>query len=65
VPIERLVEGPASTGFGIHEAAGRYPLRVEGAADGSTVDPGDVPAAVRASLPDSPLMVPTPATAAS
>ena len=27
--IERLVEGPAWTGFGIQESAGRYPLRVE------------------------------------
>lgn len=26
-----LVEGPPWTGFGIHESAGRYPLRVEGA----------------------------------
>jgi len=31
VAIERLVEGPAWTGFGIQESAGRYPLRVEGA----------------------------------
>jgi len=31
VAIERLVEGPAWTGFGIRESAGRYPLRVEGA----------------------------------
>ncbi len=29
--IEHLVEGPAWTGFGIHESAGRYPLRVEAA----------------------------------
>jgi hypothetical protein len=29
--IERYVEGPTWTGFGIHESAGRYPLRVEGA----------------------------------
>lgn len=27
--VERLVEGPAWTGFGIQESAGRYPLRVE------------------------------------
>lgn len=27
--IERLVEGPAWTGFGVQESAGRYPLRVE------------------------------------
>jgi hypothetical protein len=31
VAIERLVEGPAWTGFGIQESAGRYPLRVESA----------------------------------
>jgi hypothetical protein len=31
VAIERLVVGPAWTGFGIRESAGRYPLRVEGA----------------------------------
>jgi len=29
--IERLVEGPAWTGFGLQESAGRYPLRVESA----------------------------------
>jgi len=29
--IEQPVEGPAWTGFGIQESAGRYPLRVEGA----------------------------------
>ena len=29
--IEPLVDGPAWTGFGIHESAGRYPLRVESA----------------------------------
>jgi hypothetical protein len=29
VAVERLVEGPAWTGFGIQESAGRYPLRVE------------------------------------
>lgn len=29
--IGPLVEGPAWTGFGIQESAGRYPLRVEGA----------------------------------
>lgn len=29
--IEQVVEGPAWTGFGIQESAGRYPLRVEGA----------------------------------
>jgi hypothetical protein len=31
VAIEHLIEGPAWTGFGIQESAGRYPLRVEGA----------------------------------
>jgi len=31
VAVERLVEGPAWTGFGIQESAGRYPLRVESA----------------------------------
>lgn len=29
--VEDFVEGPAWTGFGIQESAGRYPLRVEGA----------------------------------
>src|SRR3954454_22530182 len=29
--IERLVDGPAWTRFGIQESAGRYPLRVESA----------------------------------
>jgi hypothetical protein len=29
--IENLVEGPAWTGIGLEESAGRYPLRVEGA----------------------------------
>lgn len=29
--VERAIEGPSWTGFGIHESAGRYPLRVEGA----------------------------------
>lgn len=29
--LDELVDGPAWTGFGIQESAGRYPLRVEGA----------------------------------
>jgi hypothetical protein len=29
VAVERLVEAPAWTGFGMQESAGRYPLRVE------------------------------------
>jgi hypothetical protein len=29
--VERFVDGPSWTGFGVEESAGRYPLRVEGA----------------------------------
>src|SRR5436190_2629321 len=29
--VDELIEGPAWTGFGITESAGRYPLRVESA----------------------------------